>query len=50
MFYCEDCRKKKGWPERFGTSYGRCEICGNVAVCYDTPSCDLPYPCNKWGD
>ena len=42
MFYCEECRKKKKWPESFATSYGRCEICEKSETCYDTPSRNLP--------
>lgn len=42
MFYCEDCRKKNGWPESMCRSYGRCEVCGKTNVCYDIPSKFLP--------
>ncbi|MCK4800069.1 hypothetical protein KAS31_03765 [Candidatus Parcubacteria bacterium] len=42
MFYCEECRIKKGWPKSIVGSYGRCEICGKVAECYDRPSKSLP--------
>lgn len=44
MFYCEKCRIKKGWPKSITGSYGRCEICGKVAECYDRPSRSLPIP------
>lgn len=42
MFYCEACRQKRNWPESWGQSYGRCEVCGNTAICNDTPSSQLP--------
>lgn len=41
MFYCEDCRKERDWPESFVTSRGRCEMCEKSAVCYDWPSSAL---------
>ena len=42
MFYCEDCRKKKKWPESFHRSFGTCEICGIRRSCHDVKSKDLP--------
>lgn len=42
MFYCESCRKKKGYPESMNKSYGKCEICGNQAVCHEVASKHLP--------
>lgn len=42
MFYCDDCAKKCEWPESFGRSTGPCEICGQVRVCNDLPSSQLP--------
>ena len=44
MFYCEDCRVNKGWPESFSKSLGRCEYCGNIATCNDVKSSLLPKP------
>ncbi len=44
MFFCEECRKKRGWPEGFRQSYGPCECCGKVAGCWDVPSHALPMP------
>lgn len=44
MFYCEPCRVEKNWPESFMGSYGKCEICGEVADCHDVPSRWLPRP------
>jgi transcription initiation factor IIE alpha subunit len=38
MFYCENCREKRDYPESFMRSYGKCEMCGSVAVCYDVNS------------
>jgi len=42
MFYCDECAKKRGWPESFMKSKGPCEICDRVAVCNDIPSGALP--------
>lgn len=44
MFFCEECRKARRWPQSLGGSYGRCEICGNEDSCYDVPSKFLPIP------
>ena len=38
MFYCEKCREKNQWPESFGRSRGRCEVCGKTADCHDVAS------------
>lgn len=42
MYYCEDCRFEKDWPQSMTRSQGRCEICNKTALCYDTPSSKLP--------
>lgn len=42
MFYCETCKEKNKYPESIMVSYGRCEICGETAECYDMPSAYLP--------
>lgn len=42
MFYCKQCAEKHKWPNSFSVSYGRCEMCEEVAECYDTPSSRLP--------
>jgi DNA replicative helicase MCM subunit Mcm2 (Cdc46/Mcm family) len=44
MFYCEECRKKKEWPESCMKSYGPCEMCKETRECYDVPSKYLPMP------
>ena len=44
MFYCDDCRKEKGWPVSFMRSFGACEMCSHQAVCFDVPSGALPMP------
>lgn len=41
MFYCDKCKEKKGWPESWAKSYGKCEICDEVALCNDVPSSHL---------
>jgi hypothetical protein len=42
MFYCEECRKSTGWPERLlHRSWGACEICGRVGICNDVPTSNL---------
>jgi hypothetical protein len=38
MFYCENCRVENDWPSAFTQSYGRCEMCGKTALCWDRPS------------
>ena len=35
MFYCDPCRKKKGWPESFSKSVGPCEVCKRSRECND---------------
>jgi hypothetical protein len=47
MFYCEEDRIKNDWPCSLMQSYGRCELCGKTAVCYDRPSSSLPDPKSK---
>jgi len=42
MFFCEPCRKSKGWPQSIRMSKGRCEVCGGSADCHDVPSRHLP--------
>lgn len=42
MFYCNQCRIEKRWPESLSISRGTCEICGERADCYDVPSKYLP--------
>lgn len=33
MYYCDECAKKKGYPETIAKSGGVCEICGRGAIC-----------------
>lgn len=42
MFYCNGCAKKNGWPLSSVKSRGKCECCGTLTVCNDTPSELLP--------
>lgn len=42
MFYCDECAKEKGWPESMFRSRGPCEVCGEVRVCSQRKSIDLP--------
>ena len=44
MYYCEECRKIKGWPESLAQSRGPCEVCGKTRTCHDRKSSDLPLP------
>jgi len=45
MFYCQDCAEEKGWPtDTMVKSRGKCEICGELAICEDVPSKFLPIP------
>jgi hypothetical protein len=48
MFYCEECRTSRQWPESMMRSRGLCETCGNDALCYDTPSKYLPIPVTRY--
>ena len=42
MFYCEPCRVEEEWPNSISQSYGQCELCNNVEVCWNRPSSSLP--------
>jgi hypothetical protein len=42
MFYCEECRKERDWPESIAKSHGPCELCHKTAACHDMPSKYLP--------
>ncbi len=42
MFYCDPCSEKHGWPKSWHKSKGKCEMCGEVAICNDVPSKALP--------
>lgn len=44
MFYCEECRKERQWPEALMKSWGSCELCGETYECHDRPSSSLPLP------
>lgn len=44
MFYCDPCRKARQWPISFSLSSGNCEVCGDLAHCYDVPSGYLSIP------
>lgn len=44
MFFCENCKNKNKWPGYAPSSWGKCEVCGTVAGCYDVPSKFLPLP------
>lgn len=50
MFYCKRCQEKNSWPEGLGRSYGRCEVCGKTAECYDVASKYLPVPGELLGE
>lgn len=47
MFFCDDCKVKKGYPGSFFTSVGKCEICGEVKLCNEVPSSRLSKPPSK---
>ncbi len=49
MFYCDECREKRKWPESMHKSYGKCELCGKTSMCNDVPSKDLPTSDNNIG-
>jgi hypothetical protein len=42
MFYCDPCARLRRWPESWHRSQGRCETCGQTAVCNDVPFSELP--------
>lgn len=44
MFYCDPCAEKNDYPRTMFRSHGRCECCGNTAVCNERASKDLPAP------
>lgn len=44
MFYCQACATKNNWPGSFRRLRGRCEVCGVVTVCHDSPTSSLPLP------
>jgi len=41
MFYCDECRVAKGWPDGIVKSQGNCEICNRPAICNNVPSSHL---------
>lgn len=43
MFFCDPCNKHNGLDAWMIASRGPCEICGEVADCYDVPSSLLPF-------
>ena len=47
MFYCDECREKKNWPESLTMSIGPCEVCGKMRSCWDVKSSNLPIPEDK---
>ena len=44
MFYCTKCAEDRKWPETMFKSRGKCETCGEVAVCNEMASKNLPVP------
>ena len=38
MFFCEECRIERGWPDSISRSRGPCEVCQKHAVCHNVPS------------
>lgn len=42
MFYCDECREDRNYPETAFKSFGPCEICGAKAACSSVPSSRLP--------
>jgi len=43
MFFCEDCRVEKDWPESVMIkSKGPCELCHKNRDCHNVPSTALP--------
>ena len=50
MFFCDSCKVEREWPGWFIASFGKCEMCGKSAPCYDVPSKLLPAPPKKIKD
>ena len=42
MFYCDDCKEKKDWYFSIMKSKGKCEVCGEIKLCNNVPSSQLP--------
>jgi hypothetical protein len=42
MFYCDPCADKYYYAWSFFKSLGKCELCGNMAICNEYPSAPLP--------
>jgi hypothetical protein len=38
MYFCEDCKIKKNWPESAVVIDEKCEQCGILKKCYDVPA------------
>lgn len=38
MYYCDECRKDRNWPESMAKSVGTCECCGKRELCNDVSS------------
>lgn len=43
MFYCKECKEAHSYPETITRSFGSCEICGDEALCYDSPAAVLAH-------
>lgn len=48
MFYCEDCRKQRGWPTStepmIAAGKVKCEICNLDKSCWNVSSLAIPLP------
>jgi len=38
MFYCDPCADEHSYPKTMSKSQGKCECCGEAAICNDYPS------------
>ncbi len=38
MFMCRTCTEDYEWPNRLYNSYGNCEFCGKLRMCFDVPT------------
>lgn len=41
MYFCEECKRERGWPGLVPFSHGICELCGRVRDCYEVSSARL---------
>ena len=48
MFYCEKCREQHNYRKSIVKSQGRCEICGDTALCHDIIVTQIADESDQW--